>query len=133
MRVTEGLFINLILLTALIPVPVTAVSRVAPAPLSADEIEESHRLIRRHFSRNGITYGSGLKGGSPFLDRERCREQYSEYRIRSIEYLGTDRKAHLFRVTCSGYDSCNRALVTDVYRVSVSLEKRTVKYRKVEK
>lgn len=105
----------------------------SPASSKNDELIKTYTpVISRYFRENGITYGSPVRNRDPFLVREKCGEKYHEYSIKSISFIRTEKKAHLFRVCCSGFDSCRKVLVTDEYRIKINISNSRITLIKLE-
>ncbi len=99
----------------------------------SDELIKTYTpVISKYFREKGITYSNPVRSRDPFLVQEKCDEIYHEYSIKSIHFLKTEKSTHLFRVYCSGFDSCKKVLVTDEYRVRINISNSRITHTKLE-
>jgi hypothetical protein len=103
------------------------------ASAESDRLVQSYTpVISEYFRKKGITYDTPVSGVDPFLKQEKCGEKYREYSIKTIRFIKTEKSVHLFKVYCSGFDSCNRVVVTDEYRVKVNTRNNRITHRKLK-
>jgi hypothetical protein len=89
-------------------------------------------VISEYFKKKGITYQSPVENRDPFLVQEKCGEKYHEYSIKSIRFIKTEENTYLFKVYCSGFDSCNRVVVTHEYRVRINISNNRITHTKLK-
>lgn len=105
---------------------------VSVSHLNEQTINYYYQLIRDYFESSGITYSSSIKKTDPFLQEDKCVEKYSQYSIKSISYIKSEKSSHIFRVFCSGVDGCNRIVATHGYNVTVNISDNSITYTKME-